>query len=225
MADNREQARHFEEQLASLKERLLEMAGLAEERVRAAMRGLIGRDQAEIDAVLTGDDPINRLHMEIDNRAFTLLALYQPMAIDLRAIVSAMKIDTDLERVGDLAVNIAQAATRYLQHLPVKPLIDLPRMSGIAEGMLRDALDAFIRRDVRLAQSVLDRDDDLDGLKNQVFRELLTYMIETPAKIEASLDLILISRHLERIGDHATNIAEDVIFMVSARDVRHHGVL
>jgi len=224
MNDSRDHARHFEEELAVLKERLLEMGGLAEERVRAALRALVERDTRELDQVLGGDGPINQLHVEIDNRAFTLLALHQPMAIDLRAIVAAMKIDTDLERIGDLAVNIAEAAVRYLQHLPVKPLIDLPRMSEIAEGMLRDALDAFIRRDVGLAQSVLDRDDDLDALKNQVFRELLTYMIETKAKIEASLDLILISRHLERIGDHETNIAEDVIFMVSARDVRHYGL-
>jgi phosphate transport system protein len=224
MNDSRDNVRHLEEELAVLQERLLQMAGLAEERVRAAMRGLVERDLPQIDQVLVGDGPINQLHIEIDNRAFTLLALQQPMAVDLRGIVAAMKIGTDLERVGDLAVNIAEAATRYLQHLPVKPLIDLPRMSAIAEGMLRDALDAFIRRDVDLAQSVLDRDDDLDALKNQVFRELLTYMMETPSKIEASLDLILVSRHLERIGDHATNIAEDVIFVVSARDVRHHGV-
>ncbi len=224
MNDTRESVRHFEAELAVLKERLLEMGGLAEERVRAALRGLVGRDARELDDVLAGDAPINQLHIEIDNRAFTLLALQQPMAVDLRTIVSALKIDTDLERVGDLAVNIAEAATRYLHQRPVKPLIDLPRMSEIAEGMLRDALDAFIHRDVALAQSVLDRDDDLDGLKNQVFRELLTHMLETPAKIEPSLDLILISRHLERIGDHATNIAEDVIFMVSARDVRHHGI-
>jgi phosphate transport system protein len=224
MDDYRQDARHFDGELALLKARLLEMGGLAEERVRAVMRGLVERDVPEIERVLQGDDPINQLQREIDDRAFKLLALQQPMAVDLRGIVAAMKIDTDLERVGDLAVNIAEAATRYLQHPPVKPLIDLPRMSTIAEGMLHDALDSYIRRDVDLAQSVLRRDDDLDGLKNQVFRELLTYMIETAAKIEASLDLILISRHLERIGDHATNIAEDVIFMVSALDVRHHGI-
>ncbi len=223
MTDPRDHARHFVAELAVLKERLLQMGGLAEERVRAALRGLVARDSRELDEVMAGDGPINQLHLEIDSRAFTLLALQQPMAVDLRTIVAALKIDTDLERVGDLAVNIAEAALRYLEHLPVKPLIDLPRMSEIAEGMLRDALDAFIRRDVGLAQSVLERDDDLDALKNQIFRELLTYMIETPTKIEPSLDLILVSRHLERIGDHATNIAEDVIFMVSARDVRHHG--
>ncbi len=214
-------ARHFQAELGALKERLLAMGGLAEERVRLAMQALVERDAAAIDLVAAGDEPINQLHIEIDNRAFTLLALHQPMAIDLRAIVAAVKINTDLERVGDLAVNIAQATRSYLQQRPVKPLIDLPRMSEIAESMLRDALDAFIRRDVDLAQAVLDRDDQLDGLKEQVFRELLTHMLQAPEKIEASLDLILVSRHLERIGDHATNIAEDVIFMVSARDVRH----
>jgi phosphate transport system protein len=213
--------RHFQEELGALKERLLTMGGLAEARVHTVMQALVERDAHGLEAVQTGDEPINRLHIEIDSRAFTLLALHQPMAIDLRAIVAALKINTDLERVGDLAVNIAEAARRYLRHLPVKPLIDLPRMSEIAGSMLRDAIDAFIRRDVDLAQSVLDRDDELDRLKSQIFRELLTYMIEALSKIEPALALILISRHLERIGDHATNVAEDVIFMVSARDVRH----
>jgi phosphate transport system protein len=213
--------RHFQEELGRLKERLLTMGGLAEERVQAALRALVGRDAEAVEDVIAGDEPLNQMHIEVDSRAFTLLALHQPMAIDLRAIVSAVKINSDLERVGDLAVNIAQAAQRYLQHPPVKPLIDLPRMSEIAESMLRDALDAFVRRDVKLAQDVLNRDDVLDSLKNRVFRDLLTLMAQDRARIEPSLDLILISRHLERIGDHATNIAEDVIFMVSARDVRH----
>jgi phosphate transport system protein len=133
-----------------------------------------------------------------------------------------VKINTDLERVGDLAVNIAEAAERYATHPPVKKLIDIPHMGDIAQAMLHDALDAFVRRDTRLAQQVLNEDDTLDGLKTQVFRELLTYMLQDPSTVEPALDLILISRHLERIGDHATNIAEDVIFMVSAQDVRHH---
>ena len=172
--------------------------------------------------MLYGDEPINELHVEIDNRCFKLLALHQPMATDLRAIVAAVKINTDLERVGDLAVNIAEAARRYATHPPVKKLIDIPQMGDIAQTMLRDALDAFVRRDTALAHQVLNEDDRLDALKTQIFRELLTYMLEDPATVEPALDLILISRHLERIGDHATNIAEDVIFMVSARDVRHH---
>ncbi|MBA2301163.1 MAG: phosphate signaling complex protein PhoU [Acidobacteria bacterium] len=214
--------RHFQEELEQLKTRLLEMGGLAEERVRAALEGLVSRDMTVVERVLIGDTPINQLHIEIDNRCFTLLALHQPMAVDLRAIVSAVKINTDLERVGDLAINIAEAVTRYLKHPPVKELIDIPRMAGIAQSMLRDALDAYVRRDITMAEAVLNQDDELDGLKTQVFRELLTYMLQAPSTIEPSLDLILISRHLERIGDHATNVAEDVIFMVSARDVRHH---
>ncbi len=219
--DSHEQVRHFEEELEQLKGRLLAMGGLAEDRVQTAIAALVDRDYDRLQQVLDGDEPINQHHIDIDGRAFRLLALHQPMASDLRVIMAALKINSDLERVGDMAVNIAQAGLRYLALPPVKPLIDLPRMGGIAQEMLRDSLDAFVKKDVALAQSVLDRDDLLDDLKTQIFRELLTYMLEDPTKIEASLDLILISRHLERIGDHATNIAEDVIFMVSAKDVRH----
>jgi phosphate transport system protein len=197
------------------------MGGLVEERLRMAIGAVVERDLDAIRAVRDGDRPVNDLHLEIDERAFMLLALHQPMASDLRAVVGAIKINTDLERVGDLAVNIAQAGERYLAHPPVKPLIDIPRMAGLAQQMLHDALDAFVRLDAALAKRVLDRDDELDGLKAQVFRELLTYMLQDAVTIQPSLDLILISRHLERIGDHATNIAEDVIFIVSARDVRH----
>jgi len=136
--------------------------------------------------------------------------------------VAAVKINTDLERVGDLAINIAEAARRYATHPPVKKLIDIPQMASIAQNMLRDSLDAFVRRDIVLAELVLNEDNRLDALKTQIFRELLTYMLQDPSTIEPALDLILISRHLERIGDHATNVAEDVIFMVSAKDVRHH---
>jgi phosphate transport system protein len=213
---------HFQDELDELKTRLLEMGGLAEDRVRSAVQGVVERDAALVERVLTGDTPINQLHIEIDNRCFRMLALYQPMAVDLRAIVSAVKINTDLERVGDLAVNIAEAVRRYMRHPPVKELIDIPRMAEIAQHMLRDSLDAYVRRDTQLAHAVLNEDDKLDALKQQVFRELLTYMLQDPSTIEPALDLILISRHLERIGDHATNVAEDVIFMVSARDVRHH---
>jgi phosphate transport system protein len=213
---------HFQEELDQLKARLLEMGGLAEERVRSAVKALVERDPALVAQVLAGDTPINQFHIEIDGRCVKLLALYQPMAVDLRSILSAVKINTDLERVGDLAINIAEAGLRYLSHPPVKELIDIPRMADLAHGMLRDALDAFVKRDTLLAQQVLDADDALDALKTQVFRELLTCMLQAPHTIEPSLDLILVSRHLERIGDHATNIAEDVIFMVSARDVRHH---
>ena len=214
--------RHFQEELSQLKTRLLEMGGLAEEQVRLAVKGLVDRDPDIIDRVLTGDEPLNAMHIEIDGRCFTMLALFQPVAADLRAIVAAVKINNDLERVGDLAVNIAEASRRYLQRPPVKRLIDIPRLAGIAQSMLRDALDAFVRWDAALAERVLGQDDKLDALKEQIFRELLTYMLQDTSTIEPSLELILISRHLERIGDHATNIAEDVIFIVTARDVRHH---
>ncbi|HZM58709.1 MAG TPA: phosphate signaling complex protein PhoU [Vicinamibacterales bacterium] len=217
------QVPHFHEELEALKGRLLEMGGLAEERVRATVQALVARDGSMFDRVLVGDEPLNQLHVEIDNRCFRLLALHQPMATDLRAIVAAVKINTDLERVGDLAVNIAEAGKRYITHAPVKQLIDIPKMGDIAQAMLRDALDAFVRRDTSLAQQVLNEDDRLDSLKTQVFRDLLTYMLKDQGTVEPAIDLILVSRHLERIGDHATNIAEDVIFMVSALDVRHHG--
>jgi phosphate transport system protein len=214
--------RHFQDELEALQARLLEMGGLAEERVRAAVQGLVARDLHVIDRVMRGDEPINALHIEIDDRCFRLLALHQPMATDLRAIVAAVKINTDLERVGDLAVNIAEAARRYVDHPPVTQPIDIPEMGEIAQGMLRDALDAYVRRDTGLAQQVLNEDDRLDGLKTHAFRDLLNIMLNDAVTVEPSIDLILVSRHLERIGDHATNIAEDVIFMVAALDVRHH---
>jgi phosphate transport system protein len=223
MSQDAQAKRHFAEELDQLKQRLLTMGGLAEEGVRRAVRGLVDRDSALLLEVIAGDAELNHFHVEIDDRCFKLLALHQPMAGDLRTIVAAVKINSDLERVGDLAVNIAEAAQRYITHPPVKPLVDIPRMAGLAQGMLHDALDAFVDRDVTGAQNVLDRDDLLDDLKNQVFRELLTYMLSDPKTvIEPAIDLILVSRHLERVGDHATNIAEDVIFIVAARDVRHH---
>ena len=214
-------ARHFQDELDELKRRLLEMGGLAEDRLQLAVKGLVERDVGVIDWVLGGDADINKLHVEIDDRCVKLLALHQPMAVDLRSIVAAVKINTDLERVGDLAVNITEAGQRYLQHPPVKELIDIPRMATLAQTMLRDALDSFVNRDMEMAHSVLTADDRLDALKSQVFRDLLEYMLHDQSTIEAAIDLILISRHLERVGDHATNIAEDVIFMVTAKDVRH----
>jgi len=214
--------RHLQEELDVLKSRLLEMGGLAEQRVRRAVQGLAEREHDLIESVLIGDEPINALQLEIDDRCLKLLALHQPMATDLRAVMAAVKINTDLERVGDLAVNIAEAAKRYAMHPPVKKLNDIPKMADIAQAMLRDALDSYVRRDMALARQVLHQDDALDALKTQIFRELLSFMLKDPSTIEAALDLILVSRHLERIGDHATNVAEDVIFMVSARDVRHN---
>jgi phosphate transport system protein len=213
--------RHFVAQLDELKARLLTMGGLAEERLRLVMRALLERDDRSLARIIAGDSRIDDLQIEIDDRCFTLLALQQPVAVDLRIIVSAFKINADLERVGDFAVNIGEASQRYLLHPAVKPLIDLPRMAELALKMLREALDAFTSRDARLAEQVLAQDDWLDALKNQILRELLTYMLGDSRTIEPSIDLILISRHLERVGDHATNIAEDVIFIVEGRDVRH----
>ena len=215
-------SRHVTDELAALKQRLLLMGGLAEERVHTVMRALVEGDPDLIADVIAGDGAINVMQLEIDDRCFKLLALHQPMAVDLRSIVAAVKINGDLERVGDLAVNIAEAAERYVSHRPVKPLIDLPRMGTLAQSMLHQALDAFLTQDIRAAQEVLTLDDILDGLKDRIFRELLTYMLGDSRTIEPGIDLILIARHLERIGDHATNIAEDVIFIVEARDVRHH---
>jgi phosphate transport system protein len=214
-------SRHFTEELQRLKERLLEMGELATGRVQRSVAGLVDRDSIALGDVIQGDESINNFQIEIDDRCYKLLALRQPMATDLRLIMATTRITSDLERVGDLAVNIAEAAARYIQYPPVKPLIDLPKMSEVALQMLRDALSSFVSGEVALASDVLRRDDGLDDLKRQVFQELLTYMLNHPDLVPPSLDLVLISRHLERVGDHATNIAEDIIFLVEGRDIRH----
>jgi phosphate transport system protein len=212
---------HFEEDLQTLKQRLLRMGALVEERVHQAIVALIERRLDLAQQVAVSDQYVNELQIEIDDRALKLLALQNPMATDLRLITVAMKINSDLERIGDQAVNIAENVGKLLLHPPLKPTIDLPRMAAIAEAMTRDALDAFVRKDIALARAVLGRDDEVDRMKDQVFRVLLTYMMADPGTIERALALILISRNLERIADHATNIAEDVIFLVEAKDVRH----
>ena len=212
---------HFETELQALKNRLLNMGALVEERVHMAVQALMERNLEAAETIAHGDEAVNELQIEIDDRSLKLLALQQPMASDLRLITSAMKINADLERIGDQAVNIAENAIKMLSAPPLKPLIDLPRMAELAERMTRDSLDAFVRRDPGLAREVLGRDDEVDGLKDTIFRVLLTYMMADPGTIERALSLILISRNLERIADHATNIAEDVIFLVEARDVRH----
>jgi len=214
--------RHYFDELEALKQRLLAMGALVEDRVRRAIHALVERKQELAEEVVARDREVNDLQIEIDDRCVKLLALQQPMATDLRLITAAMKINADLERMGDQAVNIAENTMKLLPHPPLKPLIDIPRMAEVAESMTRDALDAFVRKDAELARQVLVRDDEVDSLKDQVFRELLTYMMADPGTIQRALSLILISRNLERIADHATNIAEDVIFLVEARDVRHH---
>jgi len=213
---------HFEAELQGLRNQLLTMGGLVEERVHRAVQALIHREEEDASRVIAQDGEINDLQMDIDDRCLKLLATQTPLAVDLRLITSAMKINADLERIGDQAVNIAESVLVLIPQPPLKPLIDIPRMATIAEKMIRDALDAFVKRDPELARDVLRRDDEVDELKDQVFRELLTYMMADPGTIQRALSLILVSRNLERIADHATNIAEDVIFITEARDVRHH---
>jgi phosphate transport system protein len=214
--------RHFETEMQALKNRLLSMGAMVEERVHQAVVALMERNAQAAEIIIAGDVEVNDLQIEVDDRCLKLLALQQPMASDLRLITAAMKINADLERIGDQAVNVAENSLKLMTAAPLKPIIDLPRMAEIAEGMTRDSLDAFVRKDAALARSVLARDDEVDQLKDHIFRVLLTYMMADPGTIERALSLILVSRNLERIADHATNIAEDVIFVVEAKDVRHH---
>ncbi|MBI4753799.1 phosphate signaling complex protein PhoU, partial [Candidatus Desantisbacteria bacterium] len=168
------------------------------------------------------EQEINKLHIEVDELCIRLLALRQPIAADLRLITAAMKINSELERIGDQSVNISENTAIYLEHPPLKPLIDIPRMVEITKEMVIDSITAFVKEDVRLARSVLKRDDDVDNLNHQIFRELLTYMLSDATAIHRALCLILISRNIERIADHATNICEDVVFMTLGKDIRHH---
>jgi phosphate transport system protein len=214
--------RHFDAELTALNEKLLEMARLAEESVARAVKSLKERNEAIAQDVLKREGGINLLEIEIDERCMKLLALRQPVASDLRFITSAMKISSDLERVGDLAVNIAEVSLDLLKQPPLKPLIDIPRMAAVAQSMVKDALNAFVNRDEKLARAVCERDDEVDSLNDQVFRELLTYMMNDPATINRAVGLILIGRHLERIADHATNIGEDVIYLVLGKTIKHH---
>jgi phosphate transport system protein len=213
--------RHFEIDLEELKQRLLWMGSLAERAVHQAVQSVLDADESLAQAVLGEEDAINEMQIELDERVQRLLATQQPMAVDLRFILAVSRINNDLERIGDQAVNIAQSAQRIVRHPRVKPYVDLPRMSELAEEMVRDSLDALVRRDQELAKSVLVRDDEVDGLRDQMFRELLTYMMENSAVVFPAFELILVAKNLERIGDHATNIAEDVIYIVAGRDVRH----
>ena len=213
--------RHFVHDLDELKERLLWMGSLAERAVHEAVRAVLETDESPAKTVLQEEDAINELQIEIDDRVVHLLALQQLMAADLRFVLAVARINNDLERIGDQAVNIAQSALRIVRHPRVKPYVDLPRMSELAEEMVRDSLNAVVRRDVELARSVLLRDDQVDQLRDQIFRELLTYMMGDSSVVFQAFELILVAKNLERIGDHATNISEDVIYMVVGHDVRH----
>lgn len=216
--------KHYSEELANLRETVLRMGGLVERMTHEAVRALSERRKELLPAVAEMEGKANRLHVEIDEICLELIALRQPTAKDLRFITAATKINGELERIGDQAVNITERAQVLLSVPPLKPLIDIPRMAQVAEEMLKGALDAYVRGDNALARSLLPRDDEVDNLKDQVFRELLTYMMADPSTIPRAMELILVSRHLERIADHATNIAEDVIFMVEGRDIRHRPI-
>jgi phosphate transport system protein len=214
--------RQFDGELNALNEKLLHMARLAEESVALAVKSLKDRDDRYAQDVFKRETTVNLLEIEVDELCMRLLALRQPVARDLRFITSAMKIASELERVGDLGVNIAEVSVDLLKLPPLKPLIDIPRMASLAQGMIRDALNAFVNRDEKLARAVCERDDEVDSLNDQIFRELLTYMMNDPTTINRAVGLILIGRHLERIADHATNIGEDVIFMVAGKTIKHH---
>jgi phosphate transport system protein len=216
--------RHFEKQLEELKERLLWMGSLAERSVHQAVHSVLDADESLAQRVIDEENAINEMQIEIDERVIQMMALQQLMAADLRFAIAAARINGDLERIGDQAVNIAQASQRILRHPRVKPYVDLPRMSELAEEMVRDSLTALVRHDVELARSVLLRDDKVDELRDQIFRELLTYMMGDSSVVFPAFDLILVAKNLERIGDHATNIAEDVIYMFIGQDVRHPAI-
>ncbi len=212
---------HFQKELERLKENLLKMAALVEDAISNSVQSLVKRDSSLAERTMELEDRINAMDLDIEEMCLKLLALRQPMAIDLRFITAAMKIDTDLERMGDQAVNIAERALSLNQEPPLKPYIDIPRMAEIVQSMVRDVLTAFVNRDTKLARSVCERDDIVDGLNDQVFRELLTYMISDPRNITRSVHLMIVCRCLERLADHATNIAEDVIFMIDALVIKH----
>jgi phosphate transport system protein len=214
--------RHFEEDLSELKQKLLTMGSLVERALHQSVKALVERDAQLGLQIFEGEEAINLLQIEIDDRAMRLLALQQPMATDLRLIASAVKINNDLERIGDLCVNIAQRVLSLINQAPISPMIDLPRMASLAEKMLHDALDAFVNRNADLARTVLESDDKVDRLRDEIFQELVRFMTSHPDAVQRGIDLLLISRNIERVADHATNIAEDVIYVVAGRDVRHH---
>jgi phosphate transport system protein len=213
--------RHFHEELDALKQTLLAMGGLVEDQMRRAMQALLDRDDVVARDVIEGDRRVNAYDVEVDEQCVELLALHQPAAGDLRFITTAMKIVTDLERIGDQAVNIAQRAIELNREPQLKPYIDLPRMAELAQAMVKESLDAFVARDTDLARRVCAEDNAVDALKEQIFRELLTFMMEDARTIPRAIRLILISRFLERVADHATNIAEMVVYLVEGKMVRH----
>ena len=214
--------RHFHDELSHLKVRLLTMSGEAEAALGLAVEALLERDAAKAAEVIANDRGIDDMEMEIEEQCIDLLALQQPMARDLRMITSALKIANDLERVGDHAVNIAESTQRLTQVRPIAPEPELVEMARIARDMLSDALEAFVRGDAAAGREVCRRDDKVDALHSSVFRILLTHMMEDPHTIGAGMDLFLVSRNLERVADLATNIGEDVVFLVEGKSIKHH---
>jgi len=214
--------RHFHDELSELKVKLLTMSGEAEDALAASVQALLERDRDKAAAVITGDTEIDALEIEIEELVIKLLATQQPMARDLRLLTAAMKISNDLERVGDHAVNIAQSAERLSATRPIAPEPELVEMARQARTMLADALEAFVRGDAQAARAICRRDDSVDALHRSVFRILLTHMMEDPHIIGAGMDLFLVSRNLERVADLATNIAEDVVFVVEGKTIKHH---
>lgn len=214
--------RHFVEELEDLQKQLLEMAGMVELAIHESVLSLTERDTERAQRVLANEALINQKEIRIDALATRLLALQQPMARDLRFLTAAIKINNDLERMGDLAVNIVERALSLISQPPVKPLIDIPQMARLAESMVHRSLDAFVKRDAGLARGVLISDDAVDDLRDAITDELVGFMQRDSSTVSRALDLILVSRNLERVADHATNIAEDVLFFVEGVDVRHH---
>jgi phosphate transport system protein len=214
--------RHFEEELEELKSRLLEMSGLVESAIFTSVTALTTLDRQLSERVFDYEDRINSMEIEIDDMATRLLALHQPMATDLRFITAAIKINNDLERMGDLAIKIAKRALTLMEMPAVKPLVDIPEMARRAESMVHKCLDAFVRRDSALAREVLLSDDAVDNLRVEIYRELIRAMQAEPANVPQYVDLMSVARSLERIADHSTNISEDVLFLIEGIDVRHH---
>jgi len=213
--------RQYEEDLRGLRAGLLKMGGLVERQIAEAVDSLVTRNSERARVTIARDSEVNHMDVASDEICIRLLALHQPAASDLRFITTGLKITTDLERIGDNAVNICERAVELNQEPQIKPYIDIPRMASIAQSMVKDSLDAFMREDTTLAEEVIERDDEVDGLNYQIYRELLSYMAEDPSTITRATRILFVSKYLERIADHATNIAEMVVYMVKGRTIRH----
>jgi phosphate transport system protein len=213
--------RHFDEELAELKTKLARMAGLAEDQIDKALTALVARDTALACEVIERDHKVNAMDVEIDESCIELLALHQPAARDLRLVTTAMKLSTELERISDLAESICERAIELNEEPQLKPYIDIPRMGSLARVMVKESIDAFVKEDAKLARKVIVDDDSVDDLMEQLFRELLSFMMENPQTISRAIRLSFIAKSLERVADHATNIAELVVYLVEGKIIRH----